>query len=166
MIRIIFNGSFILLKDSGENVRVVDDLRAASEQNNLRFEVRRDRVRTVPVKFRTYCREERRSTFNGYTYIIFKDCIVPCRSSVSTVGRSVGNFVRITLFSGTSSCRSFLQAQFCAPTYRKDAFSCDDVFLPRIARTSFGYASSRSRKCSFCGCDPIRGLAGVRACWQ
>mgnify|MGYP006885653614 CR=1 FL=1 len=47
MIRVIFNGSFILLKDSGENVRIVEQLHIESEQRKRRFEVHNGCLRTI-----------------------------------------------------------------------------------------------------------------------
>lgn len=47
MIKVIYNGSSLLLKNTSENHILIEQLRVESEQKHLRFEVRFGRVRTV-----------------------------------------------------------------------------------------------------------------------
>lgn len=47
MIKVIYNGSSLLLKDTSENCILIEQLRVESEQKHLRFEVRFGRVRTI-----------------------------------------------------------------------------------------------------------------------
>lgn len=47
MIKVIYNGSSLLLKNTSENCILIEQLRFESEQKHLRFEVRFGRVRTI-----------------------------------------------------------------------------------------------------------------------
>ena len=47
MLKVLFNGSVMMLEPNDESVRIIDQLRAESEQKHLRFEVRFGRLRSI-----------------------------------------------------------------------------------------------------------------------
>ena len=47
MIKVLFNGSLMLLKPCDESFRVIEQLRAESDQKHLRYEVRFGRLRSI-----------------------------------------------------------------------------------------------------------------------